>query len=74
MSECNDSQSVNALLGSNCKENGKPETKTVPRAVAIPKTKIVKQEPQQQTKSKDTERTGLTPIRPQPPLSNQLDD
>ena len=56
------------------KKMAKPETKTVPRAVAIPKTKIVKQEPQQQTKSKDTERTGLTPIRPQPPLSNQLDD
>jgi hypothetical protein len=42
--------------------------------VAVPKTKIVKQGPQQQTAPKDTERTDYTPIRPQPPLPNQLDD
>jgi hypothetical protein len=37
-------------------------------------TKIVTQQPQQQTTPKDTERTDFTPIRPQPPLSNQQDD
>ena len=37
-------------------------------------TKIVKQEPQQQTTPKDTERTDFTPIRPQPPLPNQQED
>ena len=52
----------------------KPETKTVPRIVAVPETKIVKQEPQQQTAPKDTERTDYKPIRPQPPLPNQQDD
>ena len=51
----------------------KPETKTVTRTVAVPKTKIVKQQPQQQKKTKDTERTDFTPIRPQPPLTNQQD-
>jgi len=56
------------------KKMAKPETKTVKHAVAVPKTKIVKQEPQQQTASKDTERTDFTPIRPQPPLPNQQDD
>jgi hypothetical protein len=64
------SSSVVALA----KKMAKPETKTVTRTVAVPKTKIVKQEPQQQTKPKDTERTDFTPIRPQPPLSNQQDD
>ena len=49
----------------------KPETKTVTRTVAVPKTKIVKQQPQQQTAPKDTVRTDFTPIRPQPPLPNQ---
>ena len=49
------------------------ETKAVTRTVAIPKTKVVKQEPQQQTTPKDTERTDFTPIRPQPPLPNQQD-
>jgi hypothetical protein len=52
----------------------KPETKTVTRTVAFPKTKIVKQEPQQQTTPKDTEQTGFIPIRPQPPLPNQQGD
>ena len=45
----------------------------VTRTVAVPKTKIVKQETQQQTTPKDTERTYFTPIRPQPPLPNQQD-
>ena len=49
----------------------KPETKTVTRTIAVPNTKIVKQEPQQQAASKDTERADFTPIRPQPPLPNQ---
>ena len=56
------------------KKMAKPETKTVTRTVAVPKTKIVKQEPQQQAAPKDTERTDFTPIRPQPPLPNQQDD
>ena len=55
------------------KKMAKPETKTVTRTVAVPKTKIVKQEPQQQSTPKDTERTDFTPIRPQPPLPNQQD-
>ena len=52
----------------------KPETQTVTRTVAVPKTKIVKQEKQQQTTQKETERTDFKPIRPQPPLSSQQDD
>jgi len=52
----------------------KPETKTVTRTVAVPKTMIVKQEPQQQAAPKDTERKDFTPIRPQPPLPNQQKD
>ena len=56
------------------KKMANPEPKTVTRTVAAPKTKIVKQEPQQQTTPKDTEPTDFTPIRPQPPLPNQQDD
>ena len=57
------------------KKMANPEPKTVTRTVAVPKTKIVKQQPpRQQTTAKDTERTDLAPIRPQPPLSNQQDD
>ena len=51
-----------------------PETKILTRTVAVPKTKIVKQQTPQQTTPKDTERTDVTPIRPQPPLSNQQDN
>ena len=61
------SSSVVALA----KKMAKPETVT--RTVAVPKTKIVKQEPQQQAVPKDTEPTDFTPIRPQPPLPNQQD-
>ena len=61
------SSSVVALA----KKMTKPETKTITRTVAVPKTKIVKQQPQQPTTQKDTERTDFTPIRPQPPLPNQ---
>jgi hypothetical protein len=56
------------------KKMTKPETKTVTGTVAVPKTKIVKQEPQQQMTPKDTERKDFTPIRPQPSLPNQQDD
>jgi hypothetical protein len=56
------------------KKMAKPETKTVTRSVAIPKTRIVKQEPQWQKSPKNTEPTDFTPIRPQPPLPNQQDD
>ena len=61
------SNSVVALA----KKMAKPEAKTVTRTVAVPKTKIVNQEPKQQATPKDTERTDFTPIRPQPPLPNQ---
>ena len=40
----------------------------------IPKTKVVTQQPQQQTTPNDKERTDFTPISPQPPLPNQQDD
>ena len=53
------------------KKMAKPETKTVTRTVAVPKTKIVKQQTPPQTTPKDTERTDFTPVRPQPPLPNQ---
>jgi DNA polymerase III gamma/tau subunit len=61
------SNSVVALA----KKMAKPETKTVTRTVAVPKTKIVRQEPQQQKIPKDTEPTDFTPIRPQSPLPNK---
>jgi len=61
------------FLASLAKKMAKQEIKTVTRTVAVPKTKIVKQVPQQQTAPKDTERTDFTPIRPQPPLPNQQD-
>ena len=65
------SSSVVALA----KKMAKPETRTVTCTVAVPKTKIVKQQlPQQQASQKDWERTDFTPIRPQPPLPNQQDD
>jgi hypothetical protein len=64
------SNSVVALA----KKMAKPETKTVTRTVAVPKTKIVKQQTPPQTTPKDTERTDFAPIRPQPPLSNQQDN
>ena len=64
------SSSVVALA----KKMAKPEAKTVTRTVAVPKTKIVKQQPQQQTAPKGTTRTDFAPIRPQPPLPNQQDD
>ena len=53
------------------KKMAKLETKTVTRTVAVPKTKIIKQQTPPQTTPKDTERTDFTPIRPQPPLLNQ---
>ena len=61
------SSSVVALA----KKMKKPETKTVTRTVAVPKTKIVNQPTPPQTIPKDTEQTDFTPIRPQPPLPNQ---
>ena len=64
------SSSVVALA----KKMAKPKTKTVTRTVAVPKTKIVKQAPQQQAAPKYTEPTDFTPIRPQSPLPNQQDD
>ena len=66
--------STSASVVALAKKMAKPETKTVTRTVAVPKTKIVTQQPRQQATPKDTERTDLTPIRPQPPLPNQRDD
>ena len=63
--------STNGSLVALAKKMVKPETKTVTRTVSILTTKIVKQEPQQQTAPKDTEQTDFAPVRPQPPLSNQ---
>ena len=63
--------STNGSLVALAKKMVKPETKTVTRTVAVPKTKIVKQRTPLQTIPKDTERTDFTPIRPQPPLPNQ---
>ena len=56
------------------KKMAKPETKTVTRTVAVPKTKIVTQQTPSQSTPKDTEPTDFTPIRPKPPLPNQQDD
>ena len=53
------------------KKMTKPETKTITRTVAVPKTKIGKQQTPPQTVPKDTERTDFTPVHPQKPLSNQ---
>ena len=63
----NTSDSVVALA----KNMAKPETKIVTRTLAVPKTKIAKQQKQQQTTPKYTECTDFTPIRPQPPLPSQ---
>ena len=52
----------------------KPETKTVTLTVAVPKTKIVKQQSQQQPTPKDSEQTDFTPIRPQSSLPSQQDE
>ncbi len=46
------------------KKMGKPETKTVTRPMAVPKTKIVKQQTPPQTTPNDIERTDFMPIRP----------
>ena len=59
------SKSIVALA----KKMAKPETVT--HTVAVPKTKIVKQQTPPQMTPKDIERTDFTPIRPQPPLPNQ---
>ena len=64
------SKSVVALA----KKMAKPATKTVTRTLAVPKTKIVKQQTPAQTTPKDTEPTDFTPSRPQPSLPNQQDD
>ena len=56
------------------KKMTKPDTKTDTRTIAVPKTKIVTQQPQHTTTPKGSERTNFAPIRPQPPLPNQQDD
>lgn len=56
------------------KKMTKPKIKTVTRTVAVPQTKIVKQEPQQQAASKDTEESDSPSTRPQSPLPNQQDE
>ena len=68
--------STSASVVALAKKMAKPETRTVTRTVAVPKTKIIKQPTQQQQKAtpKDSEREDLAPIRPQPPLPNQRED
>ena len=66
--------STSASVVALAKKMVQPKTNTETRIIAVPKTKIVKQQPQQKTTPKDTERTDFTPIRPQPPLPNQKDD
>ncbi|MDC1239874.1 hypothetical protein N8Z80_02420 [Litorivicinus sp.] len=56
------------------KKMAKRENKTVTRTVVPPKAKIVKQESQQQTTPKDTDRTDFKPNRSQSPLPSQHDD
>ena len=62
-----------AIVVALAKKMTKPETKTITRTVAVPKTKIVKQPAQQTSKSAayDAVRTAIKPITPQKPLSNQ---
>ena len=55
------------------KKVAKPETKTVTRTVAVPRTKIAKQPRRQPVAPKDTEPTEFAPIRPQPSLPFQQD-
>ena len=64
------SSSVVALA----KKMAKPATKTVTLTVAVPKTKIAKQQTPPQTTPKDTEQTDFATIRPQPMLPNQQDE
>lgn len=68
--------STSASVVALAKKMAEPETRTVTRTVAVPKTKIIKQPTpqQQQATPKDTERADFSPIRPQPPLPNQRDD
>jgi hypothetical protein len=66
--------STSASVVALAKKMAEPETRTVTRTVAVPKTKIIKQPTPQPTAQKDTERTDFSPIRPQPPLPNQQDN
>ena len=65
--------STSASVVALAKKMAKPEAKTVTHAIAVPKTKIVKQQTPPQTTPKEIERTDFTPIRSQPPLPNQQD-
>ena len=62
---------ISCIIITITKGKTKPKIKTVTRTVAGPKTKIVKQEPQQKTKPKHTKSEDFKPIRSQPPLSSQ---
>ena len=61
--------STNNSVVALAKKMAKPETKTVTRTLAVPKTKIVKQQTPPHTEPKDTERTDFTPIRLQPTVT-----
>ena len=55
------------MVAALAKKMAKPETKTVTRTIAIPKTKIVKQPVQKttnQTATKDTDRNITKPVAP----------
>jgi hypothetical protein len=68
------------MLGTNksvvalAKKMAKPETKTVTRTVAVPKTKIIKQPSPQQRVANTASPTDTAPVKPQPPLANQQDN
>ena len=71
--------STSASVVALAKKMAEPETRTVTRTVAVPKTKIIKQptpqqQQQQQATPNDTKRADFSPIRPQPPLPNKRDN
>jgi hypothetical protein len=65
--------STSASVVALAKKMAKPETKTVTRTVAVPKTKIVQQPSPQQSAVDTTSPTDTSAITPQPPLANQQD-
>jgi hypothetical protein len=65
--------STSASVVALAKKMAKPETKTVTRTVAVPKTKIVQQPSPQQSAVDTTSPKDTSPITPQPPLANQQD-
>ena len=65
--------SASASVVALAKKMAKPETKTVTRTIAVPKTKIVKQPTPQPSVANNTAATDTSPVTPQRPLANQQD-